>query len=65
MLYANRLAKEAYLALIFDQPYYDESEGKPRRLERRKVKVEGVKASIDLLLTRKKVNMGKLYALGI
>lgn len=63
--YATRLAREGYLALIFDPRYYGESEGEPRRFESRQAKVEEVQASIDFLLTRKEVNPSKLYALGI
>jgi len=63
--YATRLAKEGYIALIFDPRYYGESEGEPRRFESRQAKVEDIQASIDFLLTRKEVNPAKLYALGI
>lgn len=63
--YASRLAKEGYIALIFDPRSYGESEGEPRRFENRKWKVEDVQSSVDYLLTRKEISPDKIFALGI
>ncbi|MGN6702397.1 MAG: alpha/beta hydrolase, partial [Burkholderiaceae bacterium] len=49
MEYATRLARDGFIALIFDPRYTGESGGEPRRLESPKAKIEDVGAALDFL----------------
>ncbi|WP_168164790.1 alpha/beta hydrolase [Variovorax sp. PAMC 28711] len=50
--YAARLARERYVALVFDPRFRGESGGAPRNFESRRAKVEDLRASIDYLAAR-------------
>ncbi len=65
MQYATRLARDGYVALIFDPRYTGESGGTPRRLESPKAKIEDVVAALDFLERQPQVDRQRLAALGI
>nr|WP_295771611.1 alpha/beta hydrolase [Rhodoferax sp.] len=63
--YASRLAREGYIALIYDPRYHGESAGMPRRLESRKAKVEDVQAAIAFLAERAEVDKARMSVVGV
>lgn len=63
--YASRLAREGFIALVFDPRYHGESAGEPRRLENGKAKAEDLCAALDYLATCPKVDQSALHLLGV
>jgi pimeloyl-ACP methyl ester carboxylesterase len=63
--YASRLAREGYVALIFDPRYSGESEGEPRRLESPSAKIRDVEAAIEFITKQPGIDAKRLALLGI
>ena len=64
-LYAERLAKEGYVALAFDHRYYGESEGSPREFENHNDKVADIKAAVTYLQSLPYVDNDRIGGLGV
>lgn len=63
--YASRLAREGFVALVFDPRYHGESAGEPRRLESGQAKAQDLRAALDYLATRKETDKSALHLLGV
>lgn len=63
--YATRLAREGFVALVFDPRYHGESAGEPRRLESGQAKAQDLQAALDYLATRPEADKSALHLLGI
>ena len=64
-LYAEKISKKGYLALVFDTSHQGESEGEPRQLENPTERVEDIRCAVDYLVTLPYVDEDKIGAFGI
>ena len=64
-IYAERMAKEGYVTMVFDYSYFGESEGEPRYLELPDIKASDIKAAVTYLSFLEFVDEGKIGGIGI
>lgn len=64
-LYAQKLAKNGFVTIVYDASYQGESTGEPRQLENPYIRTEDVSAVIDYLTTLPYVDNEKIGAMGI
>lgn len=64
-VYAQRLADNGYVTLVFDGAYFGESEGQPRYQELPDVKESDIEGAVDFLSSLPFVDSGRIGGLGI
>lgn len=64
-LYAEKLAENGYIVLVYDSSYQGASEGEPRLLEDPSVRVEDAKCAADFLTTLPYVDAERMGVYGV
>lgn len=64
-VYAQRLAEQGYLSMVFDYSYFGESEGEPRQLEVPDVKASDISSAVTFLQSLPYVEDERIGGVGI
>ncbi|MCF3935142.1 alpha/beta hydrolase [Acuticoccus sp. M5D2P5] len=64
-IYAEKLAAEGYVTLVFDPSYQGESGGEPRDLESPAARIEDIRSAVDFLVTLPFIDEARIGLLGI
>ena len=64
-IYAERLAEEGYVAIVFDYTHFGESEGEPRQLELPENKALDIHSVVDYLTSLDYVDTDRIGGVGI
>ncbi|MCD8107214.1 MAG: alpha/beta hydrolase [Oscillospiraceae bacterium] len=64
-IYAERLAENGFVTLVFDYSYFGESEGEPRQLEEPDIKASDISSAVSYLQSLDYVDSENIGGLGI